>query len=43
MIEIILYNIVFWAAWYQISMLPERIMQMIIDNHDMTDHFFNVG
>lgn len=35
MTEMIVYNVVFWTVWYQISMLPERIMQSFIDTYDL--------
>lgn len=33
MLEMILYNVVFWTVWYHISMFPERLMQRIIDTY----------
>lgn len=33
MMEIFLMNVVFWTLWIQLSMVPERIMQYIIDNY----------
>ena len=33
MMEILIYNILFWAAWYQICLLPERFMQYLIDTY----------
>lgn len=31
MIEIILYNIVFWTLYYQLCKIPERMVQYVID------------
>jgi hypothetical protein len=31
--EMILYNLVFWTVWYHISMLPEKLMQHLIDTY----------
>lgn len=31
--QITLYNLVFWAVWYQVSLVPERVMQNIIDKY----------
>lgn len=33
MTEMIVYNVVFWTVWYQISMLPEKLMQHFIDTY----------
>ena len=33
MMEILLMNAVFWYLWIRMSMIPERVMQRIIDNY----------
>ena len=33
MMEIFLMNVVFWTLWIQLAMVPERIMQYVIDNY----------
>jgi len=35
MLEIVLYNLIFWTVWIFLSTLPARIMQFLIDNHDI--------
>lgn len=32
MLELVLYNVVFWTIWIYVSHLPERAMQYVIDN-----------
>ena len=34
MIEILLLNLIFWTVWYQVSLMPEKIVQYGIDNHN---------
>ena len=39
MIEIILYNLVFWTIYYQICKMPERLFEYAIKHHgDMSKH-----
>lgn len=35
MIEILLYNVVFWTVWIYLSTLPEKAMQYVIDNSEL--------
>ena len=35
MLEIILYNLVFWTIWYQIARLPERMFDYLINNYEI--------
>jgi hypothetical protein len=37
MIELIIYNLVFWSAWFYICTLPQKIVQFTIDNYDKVD------
>lgn len=32
--EIIVMNIVFWSVWIMISLIPEKVMGYIIENHE---------
>jgi hypothetical protein len=34
MLEIVLYNMVFWTVWIMICMLPQNMMRYVIENHE---------
>jgi hypothetical protein len=34
MLEILLYNMIFWSVWIWICMLPEKIVQYVIENNE---------
>lgn len=34
MVDIVVYNIIFWTAWIGISHLPQYVFQKMIDNYN---------
>jgi len=40
MLEILLYNMIFWSVWIMICVLPEKMIQYVIDNNETFPFFY---